>query len=113
MNSAALQPGDTVLLKLGDLWREQLEITWSGTAGAFITFSAYGSGAKPRILGSEPATDWPAVEGHSDIWRSASFINWLQDGINSARLRSGLSLFTLKVTILVCSLVVSLVRLAF
>lgn len=43
---ADLQPGDTVLLKRGDLWRELL---WC--VGG-VTYSAYGEGDKPRIYGS-------------------------------------------------------------
>ena len=41
-----LQPGDVVLLKRGDLWREILRCVRG------VTYSAYGEGEKPRIYGS-------------------------------------------------------------
>jgi hypothetical protein len=71
VNEAALRPGDSVLFKRGDTWREELVITRSGSEGAHITFGAYGSGAKPRILGSEQATGWSRVDGHDGVWQAA------------------------------------------
>ena len=44
-NSIA-EKGDAVLLRRGDIWRGQL------TAKGGITYTAYGTGAKPRIYGS-------------------------------------------------------------
>ena len=41
-----LQPGDVVLLKRGDMWREILRCVRG------VTYSAYGEGEKPRIYGS-------------------------------------------------------------
>ena len=64
-----LQPGDVVLLKRGDLWREVLECA-SG-----VTYSAYGEGEKPRIYGSpESGADKAKWELYYDqdgvkIWR--------------------------------------------
>ena len=63
-----LIPGDQVLLKCGDTWRETLYAHGRGTADAWITFGSYDSGTKPRILGSEQAVGW--VELGPDIWRS-------------------------------------------
>ncbi|MCB2173629.1 right-handed parallel beta-helix repeat-containing protein [bacterium] len=72
VNDAALAPGDEVRFQRGDTWREELEVSWSGTPEAYITFGAYGSGDKPRILGSEQAADWTPVAGHPGVWRSAT-----------------------------------------
>jgi hypothetical protein len=72
INAIDLSPGDAVLFKRGDTWREVLVITQSGGADAPITFGAYGSGAKPRILGSERAVGWTRVSGHDHIWQAAT-----------------------------------------
>lgn len=50
LNTRTFQPGDQLLLKRGDTWTGGgLIFTESGTAGAPITLSAYGSGALPLI----------------------------------------------------------------
>ncbi len=72
VNASAFDPGDSILLRRGDTWRESLVITWSGAAEAHITFGAYGWGDKPRILGSERAVDWSRTAGATDVWQSAS-----------------------------------------
>jgi len=68
VNATTLNPGDTVLFKRGDTWRGQLR-PQSGQDGAPITYSAYGSGDKPRLLGSVSRNnpqDWQH-EGNN-IW---------------------------------------------
>ncbi|MGA3015925.1 MAG: hypothetical protein ABSF62_02315 [Bryobacteraceae bacterium] len=52
VNAATLSPGNTVCLNKGDKWREQMTPAQSGTSGNAITFTSYGTGAKPQILGS-------------------------------------------------------------
>jgi hypothetical protein len=49
VNGFTFAAGDTILLKRGEVWREQLTNPSSGTSGNVITFGAYGSGAKPQI----------------------------------------------------------------
>lgn len=66
-------PGDSILLKRGCRWHEQLELlngnnsgplTNSGRNGAPITISAYGIGDLPTIDGADAATSWkPAGPG--------------------------------------------------
>jgi Right handed beta helix region len=66
-----LHPGDSILLKRGCRWHEQLELVNSnssgplansGKDGAPITISAYGSGDLPTIDGADTAaTDWKPV----------------------------------------------------
>jgi parallel beta-helix repeat protein len=53
INGSAFRPGDSILFKKGGVWREQLIIPSSGTAGNPITFGAYGTGAKPIISGAD------------------------------------------------------------
>ena len=68
VNSAELRPGDTVRLKCGGLWRGSLHPA-SGDDAAPITYTSFGDGAKPLILGSRPRSrpaDW--VEVKEDIW---------------------------------------------
>lgn len=68
VNAAELRPGDRVLFRRGDTWRGQL-VPHSGSAGAAITYTAYGSGAMPLLLGSVSRNrpeDWQD-EGHG-IW---------------------------------------------
>ena len=64
--AAHFNPGDVVLFERGGEWRGVLR-----TAPG-VTYSAYGSGSKPRILGSpENAGDaqkWSLVAGTSNIW---------------------------------------------
>jgi hypothetical protein len=67
-NSARLNPGDSVLLKRGEVWREQL-VPQSGDETGYITYGAYGDGDKPLLLGSvtrNKASDW-THEGEN-IW---------------------------------------------
>lgn len=49
LQQAELRPGDTVLLAAGSVWREPLLIARSGEAGAPITVTRGGEGARPRI----------------------------------------------------------------
>lgn len=67
-NSTKLNPGDSILLKRGEVWREQL-IPQSGNETGYITYDAYGDGEKPMLLGSitrNKASHWNH-EGHN-IW---------------------------------------------
>jgi hypothetical protein len=70
------QPGDSILLKRGEVWREQLKLNnngSSGITGSPITIDAYGAGAKPIISGgvdlSSP-TKW--VDQGNNIWKASN-----------------------------------------
>jgi hypothetical protein len=41
VNKGSFSPGDIVLFKRGETWREQLKVPSSGSAGSPITFGAY------------------------------------------------------------------------
>jgi len=48
------QPGDSILLERGSLWRETLVLRSSGTEAAPLVVAPYGQGSvRPQILGSE------------------------------------------------------------
>ena len=65
VNSAPLQPGDTVLFRRGSVWRGSLR-PHSGAEGAPVTYGAYGDGPKPLFLGSvsrNAPADWQQEAG--------------------------------------------------
>jgi hypothetical protein len=48
-NGATLQPGQSLLLKRGCTWNEELTASWNGTAAKLITIGAYGTGSDPLV----------------------------------------------------------------
>ncbi|MGI6337899.1 MAG: PKD domain-containing protein [Bacteroidales bacterium] len=79
VNAVSLSPGDTVLFRRGDTWREQTSlIPQSGNSSGHIVYGAYGSGNKPRILGSKrenSTNDW--INVGTNLWRNTDpyFVN--------------------------------------
>ena len=68
VNEADLQPGDAVRFKRGASWRGSLEPV-SGEKGHPVTYTAYGEGEKPLLLGSasrSDSSDWTEI--HPGIW---------------------------------------------
>jgi len=68
VNSAHLEPGDSVFFKRGDVWRGQLRPR-SGNEKGSIRYGAYGEGPKPLLLGSvrlDDPEDWFEASPH--IW---------------------------------------------
>jgi len=68
VNSADLKPGDTVRFKCGGTWRGSI-LPSSGNENAPVTYTTYGDGPKPLILGSLPRNqpeDWVRVR--EKIW---------------------------------------------
>jgi hypothetical protein len=61
-----LSPGDTVLFKKGETFNGKLTPGQSGSAGNFITFGAYGTGANP-IINATGQTYGLDVQGRSYI----------------------------------------------
>jgi parallel beta-helix repeat protein len=53
VNQASFAPGDRVLFKRGEIWREQLTISAAGMPNYPIFFEAYGSGNAPLISGAD------------------------------------------------------------
>lgn len=58
VNESHFLPGDFILFKRGETWREQLTIPSSGSPGCPIVFGANGSGVNPTINGADLYTTW-------------------------------------------------------
>ena len=73
VNSSTFSPGDNILFKRGELWREKLDVPSSGSSVNHLVFGAYGSGSKPLFLGSldyDNPSMWSA-EGTANCWKTA------------------------------------------
>lgn len=64
-----LNPGDTVLFERGSTWSTPLVLSGVGTSTSFITLSAYGSGALPKISLSNGANDTCITINEGSYWR--------------------------------------------
>lgn len=58
VNASVFAPGENVYFKCGDQWREKLSVPSSGSSTGRITFTSYGTGAKPVLSGAEVVTGW-------------------------------------------------------
>jgi hypothetical protein len=100
--NVGFSPGDSILFKCGDVWR----ITnpdWyihvkSGSAAGHVVYGAYGTGAKPLILGSKEENstgDW-ADQG-SNLWRNsdAAFVTGIGNIIFNNETAYGTRVFSL------------------
>jgi hypothetical protein len=58
VNASTFNPGEQILFKRGETWREQLTVPSSGAEGNPIVFGAYGSGTAPVISGADLLADW-------------------------------------------------------
>jgi hypothetical protein len=72
VNAQTFHPGDSILFRAGDIWREQLNISNSGANAAPITFSSYGTGAPPIISGASLVTSWAGAPAATSSWISES-----------------------------------------
>ena len=71
VNAATFAPGDQILFKRGEVWRESLVPPSSGLLGSPIKFDAYGSGDAPTITGYQdlPSASWTLDSGN--IWKTS------------------------------------------
>lgn len=72
VNAASLESGDSVLFKRGGQWRGTLTAK-KGSGTAKIIYGAYGTGAKPLLLGSvslKSELDWNPSAPGSHVWVS-------------------------------------------
>lgn len=61
-----LKGGDSILLKRGDVWHEELVVPSSGTsATSHLVIGAYGTGAAPVIDGADTVTGWSLVTSNT------------------------------------------------
>lgn len=61
INAGSFSPGDNILFRRGQTWREQLAVPSSGNSGSPITFGAFGSGADPVISGGDVVTGFSST----------------------------------------------------
>jgi hypothetical protein len=62
-------PGDQILLARGGAWNQELSLTGRGTAREPITLSAYGTGAKPKILRNQAVGDIGVLLTDANFWK--------------------------------------------
>lgn len=62
-------PGDRILLRRGQVWREQLIVSTSGTADKPFVIGAYGTGSRPMLKGSDSILKWTQT-GQANCWRA-------------------------------------------
>ncbi len=73
VNNHVFSAGDRILFKRGNTFRGDLIVNSSGSKGIPITYSAYGSGNKPKILGSKDlssVSEWTLSSGN--IWKTTA-----------------------------------------
>ena len=85
VNSMQFSPGDSILLKRGEVWREKLNIPSSGAPDNPITFGNYGSIDLPNPLlnGAILVTNW--TDDGENIWMASSMAHPLQVFFNGIR----------------------------
>lgn len=66
MNS--YNPGDSVLFESGGVFSGVISIYRSGSSSSKLVFGAYGTGARPIIMGSEEVSGW--TQHNSSIWKA-------------------------------------------
>lgn len=70
VHAQALAPGDEILFKRGEIWRELLSFSSSGSAGQPITLGAYASGAPPIISGADAVSRWTVSDPARGLYRA-------------------------------------------
>ena len=73
LNQEKFRPGDSILLRRGQVWREQLSMQSSGQAQQPILLDAFGEGPLPEINGADmvPAASWTECQNcGGNIWQS-------------------------------------------
>ena len=84
VNSVTFNPGDRILFRRGDTFRGSLYQTENGTANNWIYYGAYGTGAKPKILGSKDLSATGDWENHSgNIWKTTATLGTAQNDISN------------------------------
>lgn len=84
VNATTFAAGDSVLFNRGDTFRGALYQDEDGTNTNWIYYGAYGTGAKPKILGSKDLSatgDWTNHSGN--IWKTTATLGTIQDDISN------------------------------
>jgi parallel beta-helix repeat protein len=77
------QPGDIIYLKKGSYWREQFNLTASGTKNNYITITSYGKGERPVISGADIISGFS--NAGENIWSVSSGVLPGQVFVNQVR----------------------------
>ncbi len=76
----SFSPGDSIYLKCGDIWREDLHFPSSGSKDANIIISSYGTGKQPIISGAMILKNWiPSLYGFYKSPYSGTCYSLLED----------------------------------
>jgi parallel beta-helix repeat protein len=75
VNSAKLNPGDSVFFRRGDTFYGNLKISCSGSIGNPVYYGAYGRGYNPNITGFSTVGAWTNIG--TNLWESRSAISTL------------------------------------
>ena len=66
VNASSFEPGDQILFKRGEIWREQLIVPSAGTYVSNILFGSYGIGPNPVISAADRLVNWSTELGASN-----------------------------------------------
>ncbi len=83
VNSMSFNPGDSILFRRGDTWRETLIPSSGGNSGNPITYGAYGTGKQPIITGADYISgSWTQYSGNiyslsKSLWVDRGGWSWV------------------------------------
>lgn len=84
VNSVTFTAGDSILFKRGDTFRGSLYQDEDGSSASYIVYGAYGTGARPKILGSKDLSatgDWEVHSGN--VWKTTATLGTAQNDIGN------------------------------
>jgi hypothetical protein len=84
INATTFAAGDSILFKRGDTFRGGISQNEDGTNSDWIVYGAYGTGAKPLILGAKDLSatgDWELHSGN--VWKTTATLGTIQDDISN------------------------------
>ncbi len=84
VDASSFLPGDSILFNRGDTFRGSLYQVDVGTNSNWIYYGAYGTGAKPLILGSKDLSSTDDWEVHSgNVWKTTATLGTAQNDISN------------------------------
>lgn len=85
VQSSSFSAGDSILFRRGDTFRGALyRNNEDGTPSNWIYWGAYGTGNKPKILGSKDMSATSAWTNHSgNVWKTSATLGTSQDDISN------------------------------
>lgn len=85
VQASTFSSGDSILFKRGDTFRGALyRNNEDGTPSNWIYWGAYGTGNKPKILGSKDLSATSAWTNHSgNVWKTAATLGTVQNDISN------------------------------